>query len=71
KDNPDNERFNQTIQTEFINFGNFNTNPDIFNKDLTEWLIEYNFHRPLETLNYETPLDFSKVLPMWSSCTGY
>jgi len=69
KDNPDNERFNQTLQTEFINFGNFNTNPDIFNKDLTEWLIEYNFHRPHETLKYETPLDFSKVLPMWSSCT--
>lgn len=69
KDNPDNERFNQTIRNEFLQLGNFNSDPDIFNKALTEWLIEYNFKRPHETLNYETPMEFSKVLPMWSSCT--
>ena len=69
KDNPDNERFNQTLQTEFLNLGNFHPDPEIFNQRLTEWLIEYNFHRPHETLNYETPLNFSKVLPMYSSCT--
>jgi len=31
KDNPDCERFNQTLQTEFINLGNFNSDPDEFN----------------------------------------
>ena len=69
KDNPDNERFNQTLEYEFIQLGNFTTDIDTFNKNLTEWLIEYNFVRPHETLNYETPIEVSKVLPMWSSCT--
>jgi len=69
KDNPECERFNQTLQTEFIKLGNFNSNPEIFNKNLTEWLIEYNFKRPHQSLNYETPIEFSKVLPMYSSCT--
>lgn len=69
KDNPDNERFNQTLKKEFINLGNFNSDPEIFNKALTEWLIEYNFGRPHQTLNYQTPMEFSKVLPMYSSCT--
>lgn len=65
KDNPDNERFNQTFETEFLNMGNFNSNTDIFNKKFTEWLIEYNFHRPHETLGYRTPLELTKVSPMW------
>ena len=69
KDNPDNERFNRTLKEEFIRLGNFHSNPVIFNQRLTEWLIEYNFHRPHETLNYQTPIEFSKVLPMYSSCT--
>jgi len=69
KDNPNNERFNRTLKEEFINMGNFNSDPKIFNKSLTEWLIEYNFGRPHETLDYQTPIEFSKVLPMYSSCT--
>ncbi len=69
KDNPDSERFNQTLQTEFLDLGNFDPDPAVFNKNLTEWLIEYNFRRPHETLNYQTPMEFSKVLPMYSSCT--
>lgn len=69
RDNPDNERFNQTLRNEFLALGNFNPDPDIFNKNLTEWVVEYNFIRPHETLNYQTPMEFSKVLPMWSSCT--
>lgn len=70
KDNPNNERFNRTLKEEFINLGNFNSDPEIFNKALTEWLIEYNFGRPHETLGYKTPIEFSKVLPMYSSCTS-
>jgi len=71
KDNPDCERFNQTLETEFIDLGNFTTDTIKFNKELTEWLIEYNFHRPHQSLNYKTPMEYSKVLPMYSSCTDY
>lgn len=73
KDNPFNERFNRTIQEEFINLGNMTDDVISFNQRLTEWLIEYNFVRPHQTLNYETPWSFyeksAKVLPMWSSRT--
>jgi len=41
---------------------------------LTEWLVEYNFERPHQSLDYLTPIEFTqkytKVLPMWSSSTG-
>lgn len=69
KDNPVNERFNRTMQDEFINLGNFESDPDVFNRNLTEWLIEYNFKRPHEALGYETPLKFNKVLPRYPSGT--
>ncbi len=69
KDNPNNERFNRTLQEEFIDLGNFHTDPEIFNQILTEWLIEYNFKRPHEALGYLTPMKISKVSPMYSSCT--
>ena len=68
-DNPNNERFNRTLQEEFIDLGNFTPDVDEFNRRLTGWLIEYNFKRPHETLGYQTPMKFSKVLPMYSSCT--
>ena len=71
KDNPDNERFNQTLEKEFLDLEQFRSDPELFNQKLTEWLVEYNFNRPHETLNYETPLEFSKELPMYSSCTWY
>jgi transposase InsO family protein len=71
KDNPNNERFNRTLQEEFIALGNFHSDPDVFNRELTEWLIEYNFKRPHEALGYMTPMQFSKKLPMYSSCTFY
>lgn len=75
KDNAVLERFNRTIQEEFVEL----TDSDIFlvsefNKSLTDWLIEYNFHRPHKTLDYKTPIQYldeyySKVLPMSSSPT--
>jgi len=70
KDNPNNERFNRTLQEEFIQLGNFTPDTEIFNRKLTEWLIEYNFRRPHAALNYQTPIEFVKVLPMYSSCTS-
>lgn len=69
KDNPDNERFNRTLQEEFVQLGNFTPDPVVFNRRLTEWLIEYNFRRPHATLHYQTPMKFSDLSPMYSSCT--
>lgn len=75
KDNPISERFNQTLQYEFIDLGNFDSDPSVFNRNLTEWLIEYNFQRPHQSLGYITPIRYTekklKVLPTWSSRTIY
>lgn len=73
-DNPVDERFNRTLQEEFIALGNMTTDCQTFNRELTEWLIEYNFKRPHQALDYETPVEFHykyhKVLPMYPSSTG-
>lgn len=78
EDNAVAERFNQTIQIEWINDGNFTTDVKRFNTELTEWLIEYNFVRPHQTLDYMTPIEYleytlekqQKLLPMYSSRTN-
>jgi transposase InsO family protein len=74
KDNAECERFNRTLQEEFISLGNMTTDIGVFNRNLTEWLIEYNFNRPHQTLDYLTPVEFtqkySKVSKMYSSSTG-
>lgn len=74
KDNSVLERFNRTIQEEFVEVAD--ADPYFiseFNQALTDWLIEYNFRRPHQTLDYKTPLqyldDYYKVLPMYSSST--
>jgi transposase InsO family protein len=69
KDNPNNERFNRTLREEFIALGNFHSDPVIFNRNLTEWLIEYNYKRPHKALGYQTPIKASHLSPMYSSCT--
>jgi transposase InsO family protein len=73
KDNSVCERFNRTLQEEFIAIGNMTTDIGIFNRHLTDWLIEYNFNRPHQTLDYLTPIEFtqkySKVSKMYSSST--
>lgn len=58
QDNPEVERFNQTLEYEWLYDGNFELDCDRFNKRLTEWLIEYNFNRPHEKLNYLTPMEY-------------
>jgi len=72
-DNPVCERFNRTLRDEFIDLGHMNPDPEIFNRELTEWLIEYNFVRPHQTLAYDTPWQYyaktNKLLPMYSSRT--
>jgi len=75
KDNPVCERFNRTLKDEFISMGNMNIDPVLFNRNLTEWLIEYNFVRPHQTLGYETPWQYygkaNKLLPMYPSRTHH
>ncbi len=72
-DNAMSERFNRTLQEEFLQLGNFTPDPAAFNRRLMEWLVEYNFHRHHQALGYRTPWDFyqqtSKVLPMYPSHT--
>lgn len=73
-DNPVDERFNRTLQDEFIALGNMTADCRIFNRRLTEWLIEYNFKRPHQALGYEVPVEYhyryQKVSPMYPSSTG-
>jgi len=73
KDNAVNERFNRTLKEEFIQLGNMTDDTVLFNRRLTEWLIEYNFKRPHQALDYMSPINFSykyhKVLPMYPSNT--
>ncbi|MBU1046093.1 DDE-type integrase/transposase/recombinase [Patescibacteria group bacterium] len=75
QDNPCDERFNRTLEEEFIQLGNFDPEPKVFNRLLTEWLIEYNLYRPHQSLGYKMPIEFQnqhhKVLPMYPSSTGY
>jgi len=75
KDNPVLERFNWTIQDEWLEMSEVGLD-DIgeANKDLTDWLVEYNDYRPHESLDYQTPLEYAQkqffqVLPMWSAST--
>ena len=73
KDNPSLERFNQTLETEWINDGHFTTDVQQFNQGLARYLVEYNFVRPHETLGYLTPIEWAikyrQVSHMYSSST--
>jgi transposase InsO family protein len=75
KDNPALERFNRTVQEEWLGLSEVGLDEiQEANQDLTEWLVEYNFNRPHQSLDYQTPIEYAqqtyfKVLPMWSSRT--
>jgi len=78
KYNSEVERFNQTLEYEWLYNFNLSLDPEELNPRLTEWLIEYNFNRPHQSLAYLTPLEYiekqiakihSPVLPMWSART--
>lgn len=75
KDNPMVERFNETLEYEWLNDGHFTPNVSKFNQALTEWLVEYNFVRPHQALAYQTPVEYitqnaPRLLPMWSVSTS-
>jgi len=80
EDNSEIERFNQTLEYEWLYDGKFEPDPERFNKRLTKWLIEYNFVRPHQTLNYLTPMEYIEreqriqlkihnLLPMYPAST--
>lgn len=76
KDNPALERFNRTLQEEWLELSEMGLD-DIYeaNLDLTEWLVEYNFNRPHQSLDYLTPIEYAhqhyfNVLPMYPARTG-
>ena len=76
KDNAVLERFNRTIQEEWLEQSVVGLD-DIreANNDLLTWLIHYNSIRPHQALDYQTPLkyaqeNFFKVVPMWSASTS-
>ena len=78
EDNPEVERFNQTLEYEWLYDSNLSLDPEEFNPRLTEWLVEYNFNRPHQSLAYLTPVEYigrefakihSPLLPMWSAST--
>jgi len=80
KDNPEIGRFNQTLEYEWLYNSNLSLDPEEFNPLLTEWLVEYNFNCPHQSLVYLTPVEcierelakiHSPVLPMWSARTTH
>lgn len=75
KDNPALERFNRTVQEEWLELSEIGLDeiPEA-NLDLTDWLIEYNFNRPHQSLAYLTPIEYAhhhyfNVLPMYPART--
>ncbi|MDO8514955.1 MAG: integrase core domain-containing protein, partial [bacterium] len=73
KDNPALERFNRTLQEEWLELSEVGLDEiEEANLDLTTWLIEYNSHRPHQALDYMTPLAYAfkqQVLPMSPAST--
>ena len=83
KDNPICERFNRTVQEEFMEvdeyFEPFLTETNLIkaNERLTKWLIFYNFKRPHQTLDYRSPFEYyhykfskrQKLSPMYPTYT--
>jgi len=73
QDNSVNEKFNDILKREFIDLKGFTPDINQFNRNLTDWLVEYNFNRPNQTLKYLTPIQFiqkhAKVSPMYPTST--
>lgn len=72
QDNSVLERFNRTIQEEFVELEDVDPLfPEEFNHKLLDFLIHYNSVRPHQALDYQTPLEYidTNLLPMSSSHT--
>ncbi len=74
KDNAALERFNRTVQDEWLSLSETGLDDIVWaNEDLTAWLIDYNDHRPHQSLDYKTPLAYAtetfQLSPMWAAST--
>lgn len=73
KDNAKLERFNRTIQDEWLAYLEEGLDDlTIANNKLTEWLIFYNATRPHQALDYKSPLQYAqdtKLLPIYPAST--
>lgn len=74
-DNPALERFNWTVQDEWLSLSEVGLDElQDANDDLTQWLIQYNADRPHQSLGYQTPLAYAQqefpVSLMWASSTA-
>ena len=60
KMNAHNERFNRTIQEQFVDYYEDLLFTDIneFNKKLADWLIDYNTKIPHSSLNFKSPVKY-------------
>ena len=52
------ERFNRTLNEEFIQLGNSTSDIEIFNTKLIDWLIWYNTNRFHWSLQLTSPVDY-------------
>jgi transposase InsO family protein len=72
-DNAEIEKLNGTLKHEWLKWGNLTMEADIFNKRLLNWIFEYNYVRPHQTLDYLTPMKYlsrnMKVSTMYPSST--
>lgn len=77
KDNAIDERFNRTIQEEFMDlseeFEPYLTESDLTeaNRLITDWLIFYNFERPHQTLGQMTPIAYYNIWVEKQNKAGY
>lgn len=76
-DNPALERFNRTLQDEWLALSEVGLDSiDEANRDLTDWLVEYNAIRPHAALDYQTPIEYAhlkyfRVSSMYPAHTKY
>jgi len=72
-DNAEIEKLNGTLKHEWLKWGNLTMETERFNKRLLNWIIEYNYVRPHQTLDYLTPMKYlsrnMKVSTMYPSST--
>jgi len=72
QDNPEDERFNGILKQEFMDldeeFDGYLAYDDLTkaNEKLTSWLVTYNYIRPHQSLEYQTPIEYTcgRVLTM-------
>jgi transposase InsO family protein len=60
KDNPEIERSNETLEYKCLYNFYLSLDPEELNSRLTEWLIEYKFNRPHQSLAYHTPVEYTE-----------